>query len=246
MSELNLTPEMLVDLLAMAKEVKTIGKGGWNEKSEYTYAVADAVIKEARELLGRHNLIWMKTAQRIAEPKLHSGDIGRQYYVGEVEISGLIIHSSGGMIPITSEIPIVAKGASPHDKSAAASSTFGTGYMLLGVLNADREGAHSSIDTRTEDEQPTCTGDAQPIANANKARCEALAEADAADREAVWGWACKACGVPSDENGYPRPRDLYVEEGKAVGVMLKVTLAKRGIPDPCVGGDDGDPTAGEQ
>ena len=232
MAEDNYTPEMIADLLTMAKEVKTIGKGGWNEKSEYSYAVADAVIKEARELLGRHNMLWMKTSQRIGEPKLHTGDIGRQYYVGEVEISGLILHASGGKIHVTSEIPIVAKGASPHDKSAAASSTFGTGYLLLGVLNADREGKHSQVNEREDEDEPMCVGKAAPIATAIIERCEALAALDgSATKENVLFWACSKCDVPKGENGYPGPKELYVSEGTRVSALLKTTLeAKQPAP----------------
>jgi hypothetical protein len=232
-SEDNITGPLLVAMLAVHGEVRPFEKGARNDQGGYNYAPADAVIAASRKLLHKHGLGWMKTGQRMLPPSLASGDIGRRSYVGEAEISGFIYHAeSGGIVNIVSQIPVVAMAATPHDKAAAASSTFGAGYMWLGILNADREGAHSQVNDREDHEEPMCVGKAAPIAAAIIERAERLAELDGASREAVYAWACSQCGVPEDETGHPGPKTLYVSEGTKVAALLKLTLEKRAPADP--------------
>jgi len=241
MSEDNITQPLLEALFKAQSEVKPIAKSGRNDQGNFDYAPADAVIKYSRELLAKHGLGWIKTGQHMLPPKLLAGEIGRRSYVGEAEISGFIYHhESGGLLRIVSEIPVVAMSATPHDKAAAASSTFGAGYMHLGILNADRAGAHSQVSDRGDAPEAMCVGDAAPIATSNRERAEALAELGGTVRESVWDWACGKCDIPRDDGVYPGPKSLYISEGKRVGALLKVTLegelAKRQASDPSAGG----------
>lgn len=228
MAEDNITGPLLVAMLAVHGDVKPFEKGARNDQGGYNYAPADAVIAASRKLLHRNGLGWMKTGQRMLAPSLSAGDIGRRSYVGEAEISGFIYHAeSGGLVNVVSQIPVVAMSATPHDKAAAASSTFGAGYMWLGILNADREGAHSQVNDRDDEEEPRCVGKLAPVATAVIERSQALADLDGATREDVFAWACRECNVPKFDGEYPGPKDLLKSEGMRVKDLLKATLDRR-------------------
>jgi len=232
MAEDNITGPLLVAMLAVHGKVKPLAKSARNEQGKFDYAPADAVIAASRILLHSHGLGWIKTGQRMLPPALASGDIGRRCYVGECEISGFLYHAeSEGLLNVVSQIPVVAMSATPHDKAAAASSTFGAGYMWLGILNADREGEHSQVNDREDHGEPP--GDRTPTLRERVITQVGKVSRDLRMHKSDAWYECLAVAeLPSDLGGNDGPTSAAVTD-KHLAALLKAShdVLRAGVSD---------------
>jgi hypothetical protein len=129
-----------------------------NKQIGYDYTTADQVSEACRRLLTTEGLFFTKLNTRPV-PRSHDLDgqldIGNQYYSADVEITYAIVHAeSGDMMIETSTWPIIVARARPHDKAMAATVTYATGQILMGLLCLDREDRNDrerNVDSRTED-----------------------------------------------------------------------------------------------
>jgi hypothetical protein len=209
-------------LMAVHAEVETLPKDGWNDQSSYSFAKGDTVVRQSRGLLAKHGLLWVRTGAYVTGPTLNEGSIGRMSYVGNVVISGKLLHSNGELA-VSAEVPIVAMGARPHDKAWAASITFGTGYLLLGLLNQDRADA-AEIDNRSEPE--TCS---KQDADECTRLCYELAAARSTDdktvhRHEVFAAAWTAVALRADPEA--NPGNMTPGEAGLVLAWLRQTAKK--------------------
>jgi hypothetical protein len=151
-------PTVALGLLGAQRAARSLTRDSANKQIGYDYTSADQITEAARVLLNAQGLFFTKLKFKpVARSHDTDGDIdiGNQYYAGDVEITYAIVHAeSGDMLVETSTIPIVVAKARPHDKGLAASVTYATGQILMGLLCLDREDRNDrerNVDSRHED-----------------------------------------------------------------------------------------------
>jgi hypothetical protein len=136
----------------------SLAREGKNTQIGYDYTTADQIAEAARKLLTDAGLFFVRLCVRpVARSHDTDGqlDIGNQYYSADAEITYAIVHAdSGDMMIESSYWPIIVARARPHDKALAATVTYATGQILMGVLCLDRDDRNDrerNVDSRTED-----------------------------------------------------------------------------------------------
>lgn len=154
-------PNLATALVAAAKAMPTLARDGKNVHGGYTYATADAVAETIRSALAEQGLVATLIGSKVLPPcmPMPEGSIGRQWYVGDVEIRWLLLHESGERLEGCASGAVVVAGQRPHDKAIGAAITYAWGQALRGMVCADREGEHS-VDGRHDDggEAPRARG----------------------------------------------------------------------------------------
>ncbi len=145
------TPDMWKALSVAQGQCRTVGKDGKNRNGNYNYASADAIVRASREPLARNGLSVIESFAALAPPEKQP-EFGRQYIAARVVLTAIIGHESGGYITATLEMDAIGSAGRPPDKAIAAARTYAKGFLLLGLLNMDRDEEEAeSVDSRSDE-----------------------------------------------------------------------------------------------
>lgn len=144
---------------ALAKAIQDVGgvaKGGTNEHHGFDYTSADQMVDHCRSALASNGLTVLTSNQTVVagDGRAIGVELQLKGYKKEVGCSAmlvteyLLLHSDGGSMPITNEMPIVPDSGRPIDKATLSASTESLSYMLRNLLLIPRgEGVAERDDT---------------------------------------------------------------------------------------------------
>jgi hypothetical protein len=214
------TPNLDAALVAAQAEARSLKRDGKNQHGGYKYATSDQIADLGRQLLTKHGLAWSRISTELQGPTLAFADIGNQSYVGDVVIGWKLRHGLTGEQEFGSGVfPIITSKQRPHEKAAVASTTYGCGQIILGLLCWDREDEKHAVDRRGDGDVTEATPDVQPEASAKACRTkvEQLAALTDSPPPDVWALWCERLRFESmQDGGPPTASDLTVREGQAM------------------------------
>ena len=228
-------PAVAAALVRAQARAETVARDSKNLQIGYRYSTADAIAATAREVLTAEGLAFARLrVVPVAERTLAETEIGAQSYVGDVEITWALIHTSGAALVETSRIAVICSKARPQDKATAASVTYATGQILLGLLCLDREDREHGVDSRAEggpsprrapraepaerrQAPPADAPDERVVADV-RALVDEIVELSAASPADVWFEALDACKVPRTRKGESVDRPERLTRAEAPNV----------------------------
>jgi len=235
-------PKLAAALVAAQADAEAITRDGKNTQRGYKYTTADQVSGAARASLTANGLAWMRRSTTVLPPGLDQCNIGNQSYPGDVLIDWVLVHESGATLTGSARVPIVAAPSRPHDKAQAASITYGSGYVLLGLLCLDREDENAPDRRKPPPSMadslgPRCRGKAGKLGEGNDKRVKEYAEHLDREVAAVWAGALRHADVDAQKyidagESYPTPASLTVADGQSVRKVLTAALDKLAAEAP--------------
>jgi len=242
-------PAALAAALVEAQSaVGAVTMNGRNDQIRKDYATSDDICAAAKLALNAAGAAFVRLGTSVSPPGLADYELGNQGYAGDVEERWMIVHKDGAAIVGTTTMPVIVSKGRPHEKAVSASLTYGAGVTLRGVLCIEREDKNAvdrREDKRSDDrinrrggqpqrrqqgpeqppQRPRCTGKGKPIADANWARCNELAELYGQPPGHVWETACAKLGFMDPKGKAAELGQLYIEDGRKAGELLKMWIA---------------------
>ena len=146
------TLKELFSALAAAQAASAAGveKGAKNDYHRYQYATAEAIIEAANKALTANGLAVFFTEAPKTRPATELDNPQIKLFLVR---RGFLCHSSGGMVPIEHEWPIVIERGRPLDKAMASAATSGLSYYLRDLLLMPRVDPADDMDHESRDQK---------------------------------------------------------------------------------------------
>lgn len=216
-------PALARALVNAQASAHSLAKDGTNTQAGYAYTTSEQIAAEARRVLNAAGLEWSRMSSKLRAPVLVTADIGNRSYVGDVVIEWRLTYSvTGAYIEGVSEVPIVTSKRTPHDKAVKASETYGSGYVLLGLLCLDRDG-DNGVDSRREPDQSQDPRDL--VRHALDAKLELYMQAFGVPKGRAWSEALMVGGHKTGTGGDDGPWSSVFSESDLRQMLDGLTRA---------------------
>lgn len=143
------------------KEAQAVEKDARNQFHRYNYVSAEAMIADAKKVLGKHDLAFVPQGfDLIPNPGLRMETISKEGRTSVHEAaavlrsSWIVMHKAGGSLQVSSAWPVVPEAGRPMDKAVAAARTASLNYLLRDLLQFPRVEEGTDLDDNSRDEQP--------------------------------------------------------------------------------------------
>lgn len=152
----------LHDAIASAQgEAHAVEKDSRNQFHKYNYVSAEAMITDAKKVLGKHGLALVPQGfDLVPNPGLmletmnSRGEKSRHDAAGVLRSSWLLMHKGGGSLQVSSAWPVVPEAGRPLDKAVAAARTASLNYLLRDLLQFPRVEEGTELDDDSRDAAP--------------------------------------------------------------------------------------------
>lgn len=175
----------LVKAQAAARGVE---KDATNKFHHYNYVSAEAMIREAKQLLSDHDLAIVPTGSVLTDAPTVDGtneEWAKNARAAAVLCATwLVVHKLGGSLAIESGWPVAPEKGRPIDKACAAARTASLSYLLRDLLQIPRVEEGTDLDHNSRDEQRQDDG-AEGLTRLISAQLDRLGKKTPAERTAA-------------------------------------------------------------
>jgi len=147
---------------ALAKaqaQAHEIEKDARNKFHAYNYVSAEAMIREAKEILTANGLALVPTGSSLDPPApiiTEDNDYAKNARAAAtLNASWLVVHRDGGSIAVTCAWPVAPEKGRPIDKAVAAARTASLSYLLRDLLQIPRVEEGTDLDDNSRDTKPS-------------------------------------------------------------------------------------------
>lgn len=153
-----MSAELYAALAQAQATAGAVGKSARNEHHKYSYASSEAIIGEARDALSACGLALLCVDASLVSlcdvETVDQDGVARRSTQWQASLAYLLVHSSGGSMPIVSSTPVLPEKGRPLDKALATAKTYDLAYTLRSLLLLPRvdprELAEEPVDQRRE------------------------------------------------------------------------------------------------
>lgn len=147
------SPAALVGLVALAlskaqQQVRAVDHDARNAYHGYNYTSAESIIEAAKDPLAQNGLALLPLEETL------NGHASKGEDRFELVCKFLLIHSSGGSMPLLRHWPVCPEKGRPLDKATAAASTLCLAYLLRDLLLLPRVAPEDEVAARDDRTAP--------------------------------------------------------------------------------------------
>lgn len=142
-----------------------VEKDAQNTYHRYAYVSAEAMIREAKEILTACDLAVIPTGSALDAPIAIAHDatssdewLKNARCAGVLRASWLVVHKDGGSVEVTSAWPVAPEKGRPIDKAVAAARTASLSYLLRDLLQIPRVEEGTDLDHDSRDDHRSGNG----------------------------------------------------------------------------------------